>query len=163
MSKEMRNHIDKFKDFLLNENINMSPIFVWIEFNNIESILKNGIKFKSNDDERYNFKCSISSTRNSKWRWGGGNCRITLDREQISKHFKIVPYSYYGFKEWEERIFSNKCGYLEPIFFKKIEIDKNIYNEDIDIENKYNIPIEILDFHKNRIDAYGGRYILPKI
>lgn len=24
----MRNHIDKFKDFLLNENINMSPIFV---------------------------------------------------------------------------------------------------------------------------------------
>ena len=75
-------------------------------------------------------------------------------------HFKKEPFDIYIGRLPNGKF--NKWGYLEPIFFKKIEIDKNFYNEDIDIENKYSIPIEVLDFSKNRIDAHGGRYILPK-
>jgi hypothetical protein len=139
---------------------NINKIYIWFDFSIIESVLKNGVAFKSNDDSRYKYNLSISTTRNPKWRWGGGNCRITLDRNQISKIYKIVPYSHFGFKEWEERIFTNKnIKYLPSSFFIKIELDESLKKN---ILPPTNIEIEYTDFKKSRIDAYGARYILPK-
>jgi len=141
-------------------NSNINKIYIWFDFSIIESVLENGVAFKSNDDSRYKYNLSISTTRNPKWRWGGGNCRITLDRNQISKIYKIVPYSHFGFKEWEERIFTNKnIKYLPTSFFIKIELDESLKKN---ILPPTNIKIEYTNFTKSRIDAHGARYILPK-
>jgi hypothetical protein len=150
-------YLKKFENL---KESNINKIYIWFDFSIIESVLENGVAFKSNDDSRYKYNLSISTTRNPKWRWGGGNCRITLDRNQISKIYKIVPYSHFGFKEWEERIFTNKnIKYLPASFFIKIELDESLKKN---ILPPTNIEIEYTDFKKSRIDAYGARYILPK-
>jgi hypothetical protein len=155
------------------EELEENLIYNWVsipypeEINNklnierLQNILINGIKFKSNDDLNSSSKYPyvVSTTRNPSWRWGGGVIRVSFDRTELSNFFKISPFSYHGFVEWEERIFSKVFTYIKPRFIIKIECSKEWYNIIKSLDNPNNIIIELNNW--KRVDAYGGRYILP--
>lgn len=128
----------------------------------LQDILINGIKFRENDDLKTSSKYpyAISTTRNPNWRWGGGVIRISLDRSELRKKFKVIPFRSNGFVEWEERIFSKTPMYIKPNLILKIECDETYCDIIKILDNPNNIKIESKDNWK-RIDTYGGRYILP--
>lgn len=128
----------------------------------LQDILISGIKFRENDDLKTisKYPYAISTTRNPNWRWGGGVIRISLDRSELSRKFKVMPFRSNGFVEWEERIFSKVPIYINPDLILKIECGEKYYDMIKLLDNPNNIKIELKDNWK-RIDTYGGRYILP--
>jgi hypothetical protein len=124
---------------ILNESKQVGILYHYTSPENIENILKNGIRFSSPQKEISN-EYFISTTR-KKQNWKHKTL-IVLDGNKISEKYKIVPIqaSTYIDKpsdEWfkqvgvkidslggselaEERIISNKPGYLEPKYILKI-------------------------------------------
>lgn len=124
---------------ILNESKQVGILYHYTSPENIEDILKNGIRFSSPQKEISN-KYFISTTR-KKQNWKHQTL-IILDGNKISEKYKIIPIqaSTYIDKpsdEWfkqvgvkidslggselaEERIISNKPGYLEPKYILKI-------------------------------------------
>lgn len=124
---------------ILNESKQVGILYHYASPENIENILKNGIRFSSPQKEISN-EYFISTTR-KKQNWKHKTL-IVLDGNKISEKYKIVPIqaSTYIDKpsdEWfkqvgvkidslggselaEERIISNKPGYLEPKYILKI-------------------------------------------
>ena len=149
--------ITEFKIF----ESNRSYLYHFTHLPALEKILKNGILFKGNDLDWQSF--SISTTRRSDFDWGA--VRIVLDTDKIKSRYKIVPIDYFRnvskgyFKnmpfhtsqdQQEERIISNKKGYLSPTYFVQIDI-----NEDWSLETKnkelimYRYGDEFVDYNPN--------------
>jgi len=132
------NKINKDDDFL-NEGKQIGLLYHYTNIKNIKNILDKGLKFSEPQEEISN-EYFISTTR-KKQNWKHKTL-IVLDGNKISEKYKIVPIqaSTYIDKpsdEWfkqvgvkidslggselaEERIISNKPGYLEPKYILKI-------------------------------------------
>ena len=125
---------------ILNEAKQAGILYHYTDPKNIENILKNGIKFSAPQKE-ISDKYYISTTR-KKQNWKH-NTLIILDGNKISEKYKIIPIQASTYidnpsKDWfkkvgvkidslggselaEERIISNKPGYLDPKYIIKIK------------------------------------------
>ena len=112
----------------------------------ISSIKEKGIKFEPDNSGLYPNQFYIAATRDKSGKgllkyldYKGLNVRITLDGNKISERYKIKPINVENIWNWEdyeeegtpiisksteffeERILSNKEGYLDPKYFINIE------------------------------------------
>ena len=137
MQKEVKFILKKKK--VLGEAKQVGILYHYTSPENIEDILKNGIKF-SPPQKEISDKYFISTTR-KKQKWND-QTQITLDGDKISEKYKIIPIQASTFidnpsKEWfkvvgvkidslggselaEERIISDKSGYLDPKYILKV-------------------------------------------
>ena len=134
-------------------------------YNDLIYSLKTGEKKKfSKYLKEYDYKYSLCCTRNKNLNFAS-NIRIVLDGQKISDNYIIKPVSYsalisidrsreekrkssiYNRKEYEERIFSNKPGYINHKCIKEIQIDNSLkpMEDEIVKSNIYNIKIKFID------------------
>ena len=64
----------------------------------LPDILINGLRFHKIDVKDFEYQYSISTTRFFDFKWFNRRMRITLDKNEIMKNFKILPIHY---KNWQ--------------------------------------------------------------
>jgi len=117
------------------------------EFFPIEDVLLNGIQFGKTEGVHNKslkvYKYYISTTRNPEYHFQSRKIRVVLDGDKIKQLFSVKPFGYnFGANnEWEERIWSNKGGYLSTEYFLRIECSAEYYEEVKKLKNPNNIPI----------------------
>jgi hypothetical protein len=136
MSKEIREMIDKFKNFLLKEGKQTGMLYHNTSIKKATQIIKTN-KLKTNLDTGHiltnyrnkpedflfimgqpvhrdyingKIKEFISFTRNKNYRRVEDNVQFVLDGDKLSENYKISPYSHFGgrsYDEMEERIYKD--------------------------------------------------------
>lgn len=150
-------HLKLFEDFKINGNL----IYNWFrlpfsgdedKINRINDLLTKGIKFGPNDYtptfKKYPF--CISTSRNEKYRYGKNEIRIVLDRDVVSKKFRVDAFRYYDSLEYEERIYSKVDTYLPTKLILRIECDEKWYDTIKKLDNPNNIEIKLVKDLLNR-------------
>ena len=152
-------HLKIFEEF---EKENL--IYKWLGSgpnSKLQDILIDGIKFTPNDGNYYTdlikkYPYSISTTRNKYYKYGPVNIRICLDKSKISNKYSVRPHNYNTIsKEWEDRIFSKKDGYLPMNTVVRIECSTEDYEWIKKLSNPNNIKIVINDDLK-KLNSRGG-------
>jgi hypothetical protein len=148
-----------------------SPIlYKSVCINDLESILSSGIKLVKNNLIGYrshkttiNYKYSSSFTRSNYYFYIPpgeiiGGVRLILDRNKLKSNYILRPINYHSKDgsqmanryEAEERVFSDSPTNIHPKFILKVEVSKELYDKAANMENPFNITIEVNRFLRIR-------------
>lgn len=141
--------------------------------NRLRILLSDGILFKPDDLKNKKYPYSISTTRNKRYKYGSNEIRVVMNRDKVSRVHHTEPLLYASEyhnpwkvikvgidldrkKEFEERIYSKRPGYVSSKLFERIECTDVYYNILRELENPNSVKIVLNnDLSKLSPATYG--------